>query len=168
MLDLEAVLSEIVGRLSAPSHADRAPLLLIAGPSGSGKTRVLRALQARHGYRYVNLSLELSGRLRRCERGRFLAARDEALALLRPQLGSPIGIDHIEVLFHPLLRLDPLAFLHDLCREGAVVAAWPGEYDGARLTYAVPGHPEYVDVPAENLHGCQIIRLEGQGCATQI
>ena len=40
------------------------------------------------------------------------------------------------------LAQDPLRLLQSLSRNRTIVAAWPGIFDGASLTYAEPGHPE--------------------------
>jgi len=52
-------------------------------------------------------------------------------------------LDRLEVLFTPTLQLDVLRLLLDLGRSGRLIAIWPGEYQNTRLTYAMPGHPEY-------------------------
>ena len=50
--------------------------------------------------------------------------------------------NNIELLFATELAQDPLKLLQSLSRNRTIVAAWPGNFDGAALTYAEPGHPE--------------------------
>lgn len=51
-------------------------------------------------------------------------------------------LDNIELLFATELAQNPLKLLQSLSRNRTIVAAWPGNFDGATLTYAEPGHPE--------------------------
>ena len=51
--------------------------------------------------------------------------------------------DNIELLFAPVILLDPLRLLKQAARWKTIVAAWSGTYDGSTLSYATPGHDEY-------------------------
>lgn len=63
---------------------------------------------------------------------------------LRSFQGSLTFLDRTAILFLPQLMLNPLDLLVKASRtHGPLVAAWCGEWDGATLTYARPGHPEY-------------------------
>jgi len=100
----------------------------------------------------VNVSLELSQRL--------LALTERQRALRLPHLMSEIVealpsdvvlLDNIEVLFDASFKQDPLRLLRGLSRNRTVVGAWPGFFDGKKLTYAVPCHPEYRQVDVQDL-----------------
>jgi hypothetical protein len=120
-------------------------LILVVGPNGAGKTPLLKALSQETGIPYVNLNLTLSQRLL------DLTARQRALRvhriladILAAQAGDAVCLDNIELLFEPELRQDPLGCLQGLSRTKTLVVAWGGAWQGAALTYAHPGHPEYV------------------------
>jgi hypothetical protein len=59
--------------------------------------------------------------------------------------GGLILLDDIELLFDRTLRLNPLDLLKRQAHARRVVAAWPGELQDNRLSYASMGHPEHQD-----------------------
>lgn len=126
-------------------------LVLVVGPHGSGKTAALLDVASRTGYPYVNVSLELSRRLL------DLPARQRSRQVL-PLLGSVIGesdqavvlLDNLEILFEPTLRQRPLDVLRRLARTRTIVASWHGTVKDGTLTYAMPGHPEYLEAPVQD------------------
>lgn len=158
MCDGHEVLSEVRNWLSSARTA-HSPLLLLVGPTGSGKTRILRSLVEQHGYPYLNLSLTLSQALQHKSLwylGAFLAKFTEDIG---PEAKLLI-IDHIEILFAPALKLDPLPFIHNLSHRRPLIVGWPGRYRSPRLTYAVPGHPEFREyLHPERRWGIKIISL---------
>jgi hypothetical protein len=62
--------------------------------------------------------------------------------IVREEASDVVLLDNIELLFAEDLAQDPLRLLQSLSRDRTIVAAWPGMFDGASLTYAEPGHPE--------------------------
>lgn len=54
-----------------------------------------------------------------------------------------ILLDHLELLFLPDLRLDPLKLLQDAARNRVIVAAWDGSFEGGVLRYGLPSHSEF-------------------------
>src|SRR5687767_15152734 len=62
---------------------------------------------------------------------------------------GPVVCTEIDLLFEPRLdlagelRLDPLDLLVRTGRQVRLAVAWPGGFDGQRLTYAVPEHAHY-------------------------
>jgi len=134
-------------------------MLLLVGPAGSGKTQVLRVLREQYSYTYLNLNLALSQALQGKGRHHLHAALAKQAGTLGAEAG-PLLVDHIEVLFNPVLRLDPLSFLHDLSRHRPLIVGWPGVYVPPRLTYAVPGHPEFREyLHPERRWGIRIVSL---------
>jgi hypothetical protein len=120
-------------------------LVLLFGTPGSDTTGALHRLAAKSGCSVVNVGLELARTLLEVpQRRRPVAAADAAADIFRGD--NPDGIqvlDHIEVLFQPELRLDPLKIMQDAARNRVVVAAWPGTVDGDALRYGRPDHPEF-------------------------
>lgn len=91
----------------------------------------------------LNLSLALSQRLLDTPQHQVALAAPQALGDLLAGDG-PLLVDHIELLFDPLLQIDPLRALKLASRRRRLLVVWPGRLDdGGALVYAEPGHPEY-------------------------
>jgi len=118
-------------------------LVLLVGPARAGKTRTLLELAQSHTWPRINVNLRLSEELleltHRQRAVRIAAILDDAI---RNEASNIVLLDNIELLFAVELAQDPLKLLQSLSRNRTIVAAWPGNFDGAALTYAEPGHPE--------------------------
>ena len=118
-------------------------LVLAVGPARTGKTAVLSELAAQHSWPRLNVNLRLSERLldltHRQRATRVAGILDD---IVRGEKSDVVLLDNIELLFADELAQDPLRLLQSLSRNRAIVAAWPGDFDGTSLTYAEPGHPE--------------------------
>lgn len=118
-------------------------LILAVGPARSGKTAALTELAATRNWPRINVNLRLSERLleltHRQRAVRVAAILDDTI---RSETSDIVLLDNIELLFATELAQDPLKLLQSLSRNQTIVAAWPGNFDGATLTYAEPGHPE--------------------------
>ena len=118
-------------------------LILAVGPARTGKTAALSDLAAQHDWPRLNVNLHLSEKLldltRRQRAVRVAGILDD---IIRDEASGVILLDNIELLFARELAQDPLRLLQSLSRHRTIIAAWPGNFDGASLTYAEPGHPE--------------------------
>lgn len=127
------------------------PLVLLVGPAGSRRAAVLRLAAEQLAGRIINLNLELSRRLLDVPAEQrplsFAPILDE---LLGPD-ASPVFLHRIEMIFDPAFQQDPIRLLCHLSRTRTLVAAWNGRVEGAILTYAEPGHPEYRRYPVDGL-----------------
>ncbi len=128
-------------------------LIIVIGPPRSGKTLLLNALAKRRqvgmvdvGAAFGRLLLALPGPRRHAEASGLF--KDLAAANATDGL---VLLDNIELLFDRSLQLNPLDLLKRQAHVRRVVAAWPGEFSGGRLTYATTGHPEYQDYGIEGL-----------------
>jgi len=133
-------------------------LVLLVGRPGSGKSKLLRELSTIRGWHYVNCRtflteelLEMVPKVRAQEAPRIITA---ALEMLKPEV---VVLDDMQVLFAPVLQVDPLQLLKHLSRKFSVVAAWPGEYDGTKLVAATSGQPAPKVYDAK---GLTIIQIE--------
>ena len=77
-----------------------------------------------------------------------------ALETLKPEV---VVLDDMQVLFAPVLQVDPLHLLRQLSRKFSVVAAWPGEFDGNWLKVSASGQAEPKNYDAK---GLTIIQIE--------
>jgi type II secretory pathway predicted ATPase ExeA len=120
-------------------------LVILAGPSGSGKTLDLQSVARECGYTHLNVNLELSKRmldLTRTKRSRQVERLLKEIIATAP--GEVVLLDNLEILFDPTLEVDPLRLLQLSSRNRTIVASWNGIFRDGTLTYAEPGHPEFV------------------------
>jgi DNA polymerase III delta prime subunit len=120
-------------------------LVILAGPPGSGKTATMQSVAQKIGCQVVNVNLELSKKmleLSRTQRSRQVARlMKEVIAAVS---GNVVLLDNLEILFDTGLAVEPLRLLQVSSRNRTVVASWSGSYVSGTLTYAEPGHPEFV------------------------
>lgn len=102
----------------------------------------------------LNFSLELSRHLREFP----VQKRQREVSVLLRQLVNKsehkiVCFNHIEYIFDPELKQDPLRLFESLSGNVVVIVIWPGNVDGTSLSYAVPGHPEHttLQVKKENI-----------------
>lgn len=149
--DVDSVFVERLVRTIRAVEASYHRLVLLVAPVGSAKTATLRHASEHLGGHVVNVNLELSRHLL------DLSAEQRKLRCARV-LDDVLGPDdttaflcRTELLFDPAFQHDPLRLMQQLSRRRTVVAAWSGAVDGAFLTYAEPGHPEYRRCPVDGL-----------------
>lgn len=116
-------------------------LVIFVGPHGSGKSRLLRQLE---NAEYINLSQELAQALVSIPKeDRALAVNDALHDIVTSRDKQLLVLDNIEMLFLPELQTNPLMAFGPLSRNKTLIVAWTGSYDGKRLSWAEPGHPEH-------------------------
>ena len=52
-------------------------------------------------------------------------------------------LEHIDILFDPQLKINPITLLKNLSRSRCLIVVWPGEYRDGVWSYANASHPEY-------------------------
>ena len=120
-------------------------LVILAGVPGSGKTAALQALAQNSGCQLVNVNLELSRKmleLTRTQRSRHVEGLMKEVIAAVP--GDLVLLDNLEILFDTELEVEPLRLLQGSSRNRTIVASWNGSYQDGTLTYAEPGHPEFI------------------------
>lgn len=136
-------LEKIISKIQA-AKGKYYKLVLLAGPFAETNTKILKSLNERLNYPYVNFSLYLSAKLIDIP----VNKRRSHIVNLLPNFSREFAedvllLDHPELLFLPGLGVDPLRALQSISRNKTIVAAWTGGFDGKKLTYASQGHPEY-------------------------
>ena len=102
---------------------------------------------------YINLGLNLSKKLLDLtERQRALKIPQLIEQLIGCNAETTPLLDHIEILFEPALKQDPLRLLQGLSRNRAILVIWNGQVENNYLTYAEPEHPEYHQYPIHDLN----------------
>ncbi len=120
-------------------------LVILAGAPGSGKTAALQAVAKKLGCQLVNVNLELSKRMLELTRTQRVRQVERLLKeVIAAQAGDVVLLDNLEILFDTGLEVEPLRLLQVSSRNRTVVASWNGSYRDGTLTYAEPGHPEFV------------------------
>jgi chloramphenicol 3-O-phosphotransferase len=133
-------------------------LVLLVGRPGSGKSKLLRELSTIRGWQYVNCRtflteelLEMVPKVRAQEAPGIISGALEAFK------AEVVVLDDMQVLFAPVLQVDPLQLLKHLSRKFSIVAAWPGEFDGHNLKAAASVQPNTKIYDAK---GLTIIQIE--------
>jgi hypothetical protein len=119
-------------------------LVLLVGKPRSGKTAALKEFAAGQKCPVVNLNLAISERLLELTTKQRAIRMTRLLdAVAKEHSADVLVLDNIEILFSIELQQDPLRLLQGIARNQTVVASWAGDYQGERLTYAEPSHPEF-------------------------
>ena len=131
----------------------QSPLILLVGPPGSGKTQRLRQLAAKLSSESINVGLELARLLAATPNNKRGFSAGELLREITNdhKTGDLLLLDNLELLFEPSLQINPLDLIKRLAHAQPVVAVWPGELRGDRLTYADMSHPEHRDYSREGV-----------------
>ncbi len=74
---------------------------------------------------------------------RSQAIKKHLFNILREKTPGPILCFDIDLLFHPLLHLDPLGLFQQISRSTSLIVLWPGSYKDGVLSYAQPEHEHY-------------------------
>ena len=122
-------------------------LVLLVGASRSGKTKLLRELGTKLNIEPINVGLELGRRLAATPINKRGFSAGELLREIadKQRTDDPLLLDNLELLFEKSLQINPLDLVKRLAHSKRVVAVWPGELRGDRLTYADMSHPEHRD-----------------------
>ena len=121
-----------------------ATCLLLVHRDASRLEHVADAVLSTYDWPRVSVGRELSAALLpELVRHRSRAARQWVAERCTSLAPGPILLTEIDLLFAPSLQLDPLSLLTSVSRSCRLVVAWPGEYTGETLTYAVPEHRHY-------------------------
>lgn len=140
-------------------------LVFLVGQDSDEQSDVLLTVAGKHDWPIKNLGLALSQQLLDVPRRHRAAALPRVLAgLFEGVEGQVLCLDHIEVLFTPELKQDPVRLLQGLSRNQTLVVSWPGARDGTTLMYAERDHPEYYKQPVV---GLVHVEISGSELATQ-
>lgn len=142
-------LEQLLGEMSAL----QSKLLLLVGLPRTGKSAALHAIGQRVGAQPLDVGASLGRKLAALPQRRRHLEAGNVLRELGDQHAHAelLLIDNIEILFDQALMVRPLELLKRLAQARRIIAVWPGEARGGRLTYAEMGHPEYQDYAADGV-----------------
>lgn len=146
-------MAESLEQLVGDIHALNSRLILLVGPPCSGKTQRLRLLATKLNSESINLGLELASLLAATPNNKRGFSAGELLREItnNHKTGDLLLLDNLELLFEPSLQVNPLDLIKRLAHAQPVVAVWPGELRGDRLTYADISHPEHREYSREGV-----------------
>lgn len=128
-------------------QGDEERILFIVGGPGSGKSLLIRELAEQKGWKYLEAKQLI-------EEEFLLVPRDE-----RPKLAEDVIrraltrsdtevvlLDGINVLFAPILNLEPLDILKTISKTYPIVVGWRGHLEGDQLYLEHNNNPKHAMV----------------------
>jgi hypothetical protein len=127
-------------------------LVWVVGKTASERTALLRALSESKDGVFIDLGKKLSAALIEIPVPLRTASVENCFAAcITESSKGVIFLDHLEVLFEPSLRINPVALVKGVSRNIPIVASWPGAVSGNRLTFGSPDHPGYKELSEQDL-----------------
>lgn len=136
---IQNIINDLIPTVAGLYHR----LILLVGESGSGKTAALHGVAKQHDAEIFNLNLALSYKLLELTTKQRVLKLPRLLEETVKDFRGNVFLDNIEILFDKDLKQDPLRLLQNLSRNRLIIASWNGRYQGEKLIYAEPDHPEY-------------------------
>lgn len=135
-------------------------LLLLVGASGNGKTSVINKICSDNSYKYVNLNLALSEKLKDVPiKERCYYVQDFIDNIIKDNPGDFLVLDNIEIIFSKHIQIEPLSALKNISKYRKTIASWQGSINDGYLTYAEPWHEDYTRYNIDELE-CLYINME--------
>ena len=120
------------------------PCCLLVHPKVVQLERAGQYLQARYAWPTLSIGTALSGALLDiAPHQRPSEVHSAFQAAVHRLLPGPILCRNIDILFEPVLAIDPLRLLRDTSRMAPLVVLWPGAFSNGALSYARPEHSRY-------------------------
>lgn len=83
--------------------------------------------------------------------------------LISAQEAGPVLLERIHLLFEPSLQLEVLRCLKAVSKQRTLIIDWPGAYNGAALSFSMPGKPDYFYYSETELSSVPVLWLTGNG-----
>lgn len=94
-------------------------------------------------YEKLNVNRVLSENLVSLPKQRYPMYVEEILRQPLKDKENVYILQHIDILFDPVLQIHPIRLLENLSKTYPLIVEWPGRYVDGQLIYAELGHPEY-------------------------
>ncbi len=93
----------------------------------------------------INLSFELSRSLLELSvKDRIYYLQEKLQEIISSGAEDKLFLYHIEILFEPSLKNNPMSLLEKFSRKKTLLVQWPGEFDGQFLIYGTDSSGEYI------------------------
>ena len=150
-MDLSAKVTDLQANL-ANALGEHFRLVWLAGGTASERSVLLRALAEAEDGVFIEVGKSMSEALIEIPVPLRTASVEDSFAQsLVHSAGNVACLDHLEVLFEPSLRINPVALIQRASRYTLLAASWPGTVEGGRLTFGPPGHPAHTEIPERDL-----------------
>jgi hypothetical protein len=137
-----------LGRASSEHYR----LVWLAGGTDSERYALLRALAETEDGVFVEVGKKLSAALLEVPAPLRTASVEECFAAcLGESSGFVACLNHLEILFDPSLRINPVTLVKRASRHALIVAAWPGSTKDGQLTFGSPDHPAFMEPSKQDL-----------------
>lgn len=125
-------------------------LVVLICPDRVQRVDILHQLAMLTNAKVMNVNLELASSLleithrqRKAQLSKTFEKAMTSFVASGEEFGEFILLDHIDILFEPVLEINPLSFLRQASRGRVVVTIWKGNLEDGMLTYGQPDHPAF-------------------------
>lgn len=141
---------DVKARWEEIQNDDERILFIVGGP-GSGKSSLIRDLGEQKGWKYIEAKTLIDAEFLEVPREERPKLAEEVMrhALYRNTVEVAL-LDGINVLFAPILNLEPIELLRDISKHLPIVVGWRGHVEGDTLFLEHNGNPKYASIKIEN------------------
>ncbi|MBX3742593.1 MAG: BREX-3 system P-loop-containing protein BrxF [Akkermansiaceae bacterium] len=127
-------------------------LVWLAGGTPSERSALLRGLAEAEDGVVVDVGKILSSSFIEVPVSlRSASVEDCFTACLGESPSALTCLDHLEILFEPSLRVNPVALIKGASRHAVLVASWPGTTSTGHLFFGAADHPSHMDMSEHEL-----------------
>jgi hypothetical protein len=127
-------------------------LVWLAGGTDAERSAVLSCIADAEDGVYVELGKKLSEALIEVPAPLRTASVEECFTSCLGGFSYPVTcLNHLEILFDPNLRINPVMLIKSASRHALIVAAWPGFTKDGQLTFGSPDHPAFMEPSKQDL-----------------
>lgn len=129
---------------------DEERILFIVGGAGSGKSSIMRALAEQENWKYLEAKELLDEEILEIARDMRPNAAHEIICQSLKACGSEVVmVDGVDILFAPILNLQPVQLLKIISKEFPLIVGWKGRREGDKLYLEHNNEPEYFTYDVE-------------------
>ena len=141
---------DVKARCDEIQNDDERILFIVGGP-GSGKSLIIRELAEQYGWKYLEAKhlIEEEFLLVPHEERPQKAEETIRTALSRSNT-EVVLLDGINVLFAPILNLEPLEILKTVSKAHPLIVGWRGHVEGDQLFLEHNNNPKFAEVTIQN------------------
>ena len=144
----EALLSAKIAR----ARDEHFRLVWVAGGLSMARTSLLQETAWQENGRYVDVGRALSSALLDLSPALRPASVEECFsACLAPASSGPTCLDHLDILFEPSLKVNPITLVQHASRHTLLVASWPGSVSDDVLCFGPADHPAHLEISQRDL-----------------